>query len=208
MSRLLHISSSPRGADSESLRIANVFIDAYRAHNPIAEIEHWDLWDGSLPHFAVGALAKMTVIGGGQPHGEQAAAWQAAERTFRRFDSADRLVVSVPMWNSAIPYVLKQLIDVVSQPGWVFGLDPATGYQHLLADRQRRVAVIYTSAVWAEHLGPEFGSDFQSTYFNDWLRWTGLADITEIRFHPTLAGDWEAERAATDSRTRDLAKSF
>jgi FMN-dependent NADH-azoreductase len=208
MTKLLHISASPRGTDSESLRIAGVFIDTYRQANPAAEVEHWDLWDGSLPDFAVGARAKMTVFAGAEPQGEEALAWQAAEGTFRRFDSADRVLFSVPMWNAGVPYVLKQLIDVVSQPGWVFGFDPTTGYQHLLADRNRRVAVIYTSAVWAGHLGPEFGSNFQSTYFDDWLRWTGLTDISEVRFHPTVTGDWAAERAAADSRARDVAKSF
>jgi LacI family transcriptional regulator len=34
-----------------------------------------------------------------------------------RFLAADRLLFSVPMWNAGIPYVLKQFIDVVSQPG-------------------------------------------------------------------------------------------
>jgi len=33
----LHISASPRGAASESLRIARVFTDAYAAANPDAD---------------------------------------------------------------------------------------------------------------------------------------------------------------------------
>ncbi|UQX13255.1 NAD(P)H-dependent oxidoreductase [Candidatus Mycobacterium methanotrophicum] len=32
------------------------------------------------------------------------------------------------MWNSGIPYVLKQWIDNVTQPGWAFGFDPERGY--------------------------------------------------------------------------------
>src|SRR5829696_8204090 len=186
MSRLLHISASPRGRAAESLRIARVFTDAYAGVHPNADVEHWDLWDGSLPGFAVGARAKMTVFGGGEPVGAEAAAWAAAR----------------------VAYVLKQFIDVVSRPGWVFGVDPAAGYTHLLAGRGKRVAVVYTSAVWGPALGPEFGTDFQGTYFGDWLRWVGLTDVTEIRFHPTLLGDVPAERAGTDSLARDVAKSF
>jgi len=208
MSRLLHISASPRGRAAESLRIARVFTDAYAGVHPNADVEHWDLWDGSLPGFAVGARAKMTVFGGGEPVGAEAAAWAAARVAFERFDAADRLLFSVPMWNGSVPYVLKQFIDVVSQPGWVFGVDPAAGYTHLLAGRGKRVAVVYTSAVWGPALGPEFGTDFQGTYFGDWLRWVGLTDVTEIRFHPTLLGDVPAERAGTDSLARDVAKSF
>lgn len=51
MTRLLHISSSPRGAASESLAIASAFRGSYRDIHPDAEIETFDLWDGSLPEF-------------------------------------------------------------------------------------------------------------------------------------------------------------
>ena len=208
MSTLLHISASPRGEASESLRIARVFTQAYRDAHPGDEVEHWDLWDGSLPDFRVGAQAKMTVFGGAEPVGAEGAAWGAARRVFERFDAADRLLFSVPMWNGSVPYVLKQFIDVLSQPGWIFGVDPVVGYDHLLDGRDKKVAVIYTSAVWGPGLGPEFGNDFQSTYFGDWLRWAGLTDIREIRFHPTLGGDRDAERLIADARARDLAKRF
>src|SRR3954449_12264011 len=84
MARLLHISSSPRGESSESLRIASVFTEVYADTHPDAAVEHWDLWDGSLPDFATGARAKMTVFGGGTPAGAEAEAWAAARRTFER----------------------------------------------------------------------------------------------------------------------------
>lgn len=208
MSTLLHLSSSPRGEASESLRIASVFTEVFEETHPDVAVEHWDLWDGSLPDFAAGARAKMTVFGGGTPEGAEGEAWAAARRTFERFDAADRVLFSVPMWNAGIPYVLKQFIDVVSQPGWIFGVDPATGYTGLLAGRDKRVAVIYTSAVWGPPLGTEFGTDFQSTYFTDWLRWTGISDISEVRFHPTLTGDRDLARQAADAAARDLAKTF
>jgi FMN-dependent NADH-azoreductase len=208
MATLLHISSSPRGEASESLRIASVFTDVYGETHPEDTVEHWDLWDGSLPDFALGARAKMTVFGGGTPEGAEADAWAAARRTFERFDAADRLLFSVPMWNAGVPYVLKQFIDVVSQPGWIFGVDPATGYSGLLAGRDKRAAVVYTSAVWGPGLGPEFGQDFQSTFFSDWLQWTGISDVSEIRYHPTLTGDRDLARQSADAAARDLAKTF
>jgi FMN-dependent NADH-azoreductase len=207
MSRLLHISSSPRGEHSVSLQIAAAYVEAYREANPDDEIAHWDLWDGTLPAFGpAGAGAKMTVFGGGEPAGEQADAWRAARAAFERIDSADRLLFSVPMWNANVPYVLKQLIDVISQPGWIFAVDPAAGYQPLLARRGKQAAVIYTSAVWGPRLGPEFGRDFQSTFFRDWLEWTGITDITEIRYHPTLTGDRDAALAAAVAQADQVAR--
>jgi len=209
MTRLLHVSASPRGTASESLRIADVFLETYRETHPDVEIEHWDLWDGTLPEFGPAAVAaKMAIFGGATPEGDAAVAWRAALDAFARFDAADHLLFSVPMWNAGIPYVLKQFIDVVSQPGAIFGVDVVTGYQHLLAGRGKKVAAVYTSAVYAPQLGPNFGNNFQSTYFADWLRWTGIDDIAEIHYHPTLTGDVELERKRADERARAIAMEF
>ncbi|MBE1875851.1 FMN-dependent NADH-azoreductase [Myceligenerans pegani] len=208
MTRLLHISASPRGEASESLKIAATFLDAYGQKHPDAEIEHFDLWDGTLPEFGpAAAKAKMDVFAGAEPSGEGVAAWAAAGATFTRFDAADRYLFSVPMWNAGVPYVLKQFIDVVSQPGMVFGFDPVTGYEGLL--RGKKAAVIYTGAVWGPGRGPEFGSDFQQPFFEDWLRWAGIDGITSIRFQPNLAtADADGARDQAHAEARDAAAAL
>jgi FMN-dependent NADH-azoreductase len=150
----------------------------------------------------------MAVFAGSTPRGEGAAAWQAAKNAFARFESAERLLFSIPMWNAGIPYILKQLIDVISQPGMVFGVDPHTGYTHLLEGKGKKAAVIYTSAVWGPGLGSAFGTNFQSTYFEDWLRWTGITDITQIRYHPTLTGAADDERHKAHATARERALTF
>jgi FMN-dependent NADH-azoreductase len=206
--RLLHISASPRGAASESLAIAATFLDVFAEVHPEIEVQTFDLWDGTLPPFGpAAAAAKMAVFAGAAPEGAAADAWAAAIETFRRFDSADRYLFSVPMWNHGVPYILKQLIDVISQPGLVFGFDPVSGYQPLL--RNKRAAVIYTSAVYGPVRGPAFGTDFQQPYFNDWLRWAGISDIDEVFFRPNLATeDADCGRQAAHAAARDLAKRF
>lgn len=208
MSTLLHISASPRGAESESLALADTFLSAYRDCHPEAAVRHWDLWDGSLPDFGpAAATAKMAVFGGMSFDSAQAAAWQTVRAAFERFDSADRYLFSVPMWNHGVPYVLKQFIDVVSQPGMVFSFHPERGYTGLL--RGKRAAVIYTSGVYGDGRGPAFGSDFQATYFEDWLRWAGITDIVRVQFRPNLAtADPDAGRRAAQALVPDLAKSF
>jgi FMN-dependent NADH-azoreductase len=207
--QLLHIGASPRGAASESRQIAETFVKAYQESHPAHLIDTWDLWDGSVPEFGpAAAAAKMAVFAGEKPTGEGAAAWQAAKNTFERFNAAEHLLFSVPMWNAGIPYILKQLIDVISQPGMVFGVDPHTGYSHLLEGRGKKAAVIYTSAVWGPGLGAAFGTNFQSTYFEDWLRWIGITDITSIRYHPTLTGVVDEERRRAHADARERARTF
>ena len=208
MTTLLHISASPRGAKSESLAIAETFLAAYRETHPDNNIQTWDLWDGSLPEFGPAAAhAKMAVFAGADPMGEEAAAWRAAGQAFERFAAADEYLFSVPMWNAGIPYILKQFIDVVSQPGMVFGFDGERGYTGLVTGR--KAAVVYTSAVYGVGRPPAFGSDFQAPYLRDWLNWAGIEDITEVAFRPNLAtADAEIGRQAAHAAARDAGKVF
>ena len=207
MSKLLHLSASPRGTASESLAIAATFVDTFSDVRPDIAVEHWDLWDGTLPPFgAAAAGAKMSIFAGQEPAGEQAAAWVAVHRTFERFAAADYYLFSVPMWNHGVPYILKQFIDVVSQPGLVFGFDGNTGYTGLVTGK--KAVVVYTSAVYGDDRGPQFGVDFQAPYFNDWLRWAGITDVTQITFRPNLAvDDPEPGRQAAHAAARDAAKT-
>ena len=181
MTTLLHISASPRGE---------------------ASVDEWNLWDGSLPAFGPdGAGAKMRVFAGEQPVGPQETAWHRARLAFDRFAAADLYLYSLPMWNAGIPYIAKQFIDVVSQPGMVFDFDPETGYTGLLGGRS--AVVVYTSAVYGDGRPAAFGSDFQQPYFEDWLRWTGISDVSSIAFRPNLAtADAELDRRSAHAAAR------
>jgi FMN-dependent NADH-azoreductase len=165
-------------------------------------------WDRSVPEFGPAAAgAKMAVFAGQSPGGAQAAAWRAAQDTFARFAAADHYLFSVPMWNAGVPYVLKQFIDVVSQPGMVFAFDPEAGYTGLLHDK--KAAVVYTGAVWGPGRGPAFGADFQQPFFDDWLRWAGITDISTVRFQPNLAtADVEGARRDALAAARALGAGF
>lgn len=208
MPTLLHLSSSPRGAASESIAIADAFLDAYRAAHPDDHVETWDLWDGSLPEFGPqAAAAKMAVFAGADPQGEQARAWADAHAAFARFVAADAYLFSVPMWNGGIPYILKQFVDVISQPGMVFGFDPAEGYRGLVTGK--KAAVVYTSAVYGPDFRPGFGRDFQQTYFDEWLDWIGVAERTSIAFRPNLVtSEADRDRRVAHERAREVGAAF
>ena len=208
MARLLHVSASPRGSASESLALGEQFLASVRDVRPDVEIDTFDLWDGTLPAFGPAAAgAKMALFAGQEPTGEQVDAWQAATATFERFAAADEYLFTVPMWNHGIPYVLKQLIDVVSQPGMVFSFDPEAGYTGLLTGK--RAAVIYTSAVYGPGRPASFGADFQAPYLDGWLRWIGIHDITVVEFRPNLAtADADADRQRAHAAARDAGKTF
>jgi FMN-dependent NADH-azoreductase len=206
--RLLHVAASPRGQASESLQIATTFLSELRNIRPEVVVDTWNLWDGTLPEFGTAAAAaKMAVFAGADPAGDEAVAWASVQAAFTRLVTADYYLFSVPMWNHGIPYVLKQLIDVVSQPGLLFAFDPRNGYTGLLTGK--KAVVVYTSAVYGDGHDPRFGVDFQAPYFNEWLRWAGVRDVSEVYFRPNLVtADADAARQAAHAAAREEAKAL
>lgn len=205
MSNLLYVQSSPRGERSESHAIAGVFLDAFTQARPEVNVDLLDLWKTPLPLFdGDKAAAKMTVITGQELAGGERTAWDDIEAAAARFNAADVYLFTVPMWNAGIPWILKHYIDTLTQPGLLFGFDPEQGYSGLV--QGKTAVVVYTSGVYRAGIDKAFGSDFHSTFFDDWLRFVGFDDIHEIRFQPTLVTmDPEGERRAAVERAESVA---
>jgi len=202
--KLLYVPASARREASQSGAIAEVFLENYRAANPDANI---DIWADPLPPYArQGADAKMTFFAGQRLAGEEAETWEKVQAVFDRFNAADHYLFAVPMWNASIPYALKHLIDIITQPGLTFSFDPTKGYSPLLTGK--KAAVVYAAGVQPQD-EPAFGTDFQILYFTDWLRSIGISDITNIEFSPTiLTADPDAGREAANMLARKTAIIF
>ena len=182
MPRTMHINASPRGAASQSLALATAFLDALDGNY---EVDRLDLFEDPLPEFGtMAAAAKMAAFSGQEATPEQMAVWNQCREVFDRFASADAYVFNVPMWNAGVPYRLKQWIDIITQPGWAFGFDPAVGYSGLVTGK--RAFVSYTSGVYKSGVPLEFGANFAATFFDDWLRFVGITDVTRVNFQPTV----------------------
>jgi FMN-dependent NADH-azoreductase len=199
MTKLLYLKASPRKVYSKSIEIADAYLDALRDQNPDLEVDTIELWDEDLPAFDGNkAAAKMNVLSGNDQDVVQQSAWDQVVEIAQRFISADRYLFAVPMWNSSIPYRLKQYIDLIHQPGLLWGLNPDTGYYGLLKDKHATLTL--TSGVYGEHVAtPAFGVDHHSTYLRDWLNQAGVTEIDMVRFQPSMvtedpAGEFEKAR--------------
>jgi FMN-dependent NADH-azoreductase len=204
MRKLLYIKASPRGADSKSSAVADAYLAALRERLPDLVVDALDLVQEKIPDFDGDKVAaKMAVIAGQSNEGRQKTAWDEIAAVANRFIAADRYLLAVPMWNGGIPYRLKQYIDVIHQPGLLWGLDPQTGYFGLLKNKKAVLAL--TSGAYGPSMpSPAFGIDHHSSYLRDWLNQAGVTDIDEIRFQPTLLnpdpeGSFEAAVAAARS---------
>jgi FMN-dependent NADH-azoreductase len=203
--KILHLNASPRGTRSESLAVARKLIDTLAAQAEIT-VDVFNLFDESLPPFDADAVGgKMALFTGTEATSAQKRAWEDVRAVFERFAAADVYVLNVPLWNNGIPYVLKQFIDVVTQPGWTFGFDMEKGYTGLMSGRQ--AFVLHASGVWHENVPANFGSDFASPYLDDWLRFIGVRDVEHIHVAPTVVNaDFAATKEAALARAEEAAR--
>ena len=209
MAQVLHISASPRGDRSSSLRVAQAFLKAYRSRVPDDEISHLDLFATELPTFDGPVLeAKYNLLHGQDSSEAQREAWREVEAVIDEFKSADKLVLSLPMWNFGIPYKLKHYFDVLVQPGHTFSFDPETGYSGLVTGKP--VVTIYARG--GEYSAPATsGLDMQKPYMDTILGFIGLTDIRSVVIEPTMAGgpDMAAERLKQAiAKAEEVSKSF
>lgn len=166
MTKLLHVQASPRGGDSKSGQVAEAYLAALTTANPGIEVDTLSVWDIDLPVFDGNKVAaKINVMTGQDHNGTQRTAWDQITEIANRFISADRYLFSVPMWNSGVPYRLKHYIDVIHQPGLLWGLTPETGYFGLLKDKH--ATLVLTSGAYSESAPkPAFGVDLHATYMH------------------------------------------
>ncbi|UCD29565.1 MAG: NAD(P)H-dependent oxidoreductase [Planctomycetota bacterium] len=209
MPKLLYIESSPRKDRSTSISVAHEFIDAYRKSRPRDRVETLDLWNYDLPEFNGQIInAKYAILHGLDHTPEQAKAWQRVVEVFQYFNSADKYLFGVPMWNFGIPYRLKQFIDVITQPGLAFSFSPSEGYKGLVIGKP--AVVIYAR-------GGEYKSgsgsgvyDYQIPYLETLLAYIGFTDIRSIIVEPTLSEPEKIDRvkASAKERAANIARTF
>ena len=206
MSTLLHIKASPRDR-SYSTKVADAFKTAYLDSHPEDTIDEFDIFAEELPSFDGYKLdAKYAIFRQGHPNEEQKEAWSEVERVIERVTSADAYLFSLPMWNFGIPYRLKQLIDIILQPGYTFSVSPEGEYKGLVSGKT--VAIYARGGEYTEGT-PAEGMDFQKRYMDTIFGFIGLTDVTTILVSPTLASGPEATQAALDAalaQTQDVAR--
>jgi FMN-dependent NADH-azoreductase len=210
MSKLLYIQTSPRGERSKSNRVADAFIKAYKQANQKDSIETLDVFAAELPSFdGLTLQAKYTIMHGKTHSSEEAAAWKAVEKIIEQFKSADKYLLSVPMWNFSIPYRLKQYIDILVQPGYTFTFDKEKGYQGLVKNKPLLV-VHARGGEYAKGAESE-AFDLQSRYIELIFGFIGFTDIRSIVVEPTLQGGADTARQKIDAavkKAEQLASSF
>ena len=207
MAKLLHIQASPMEDRSFSTRAAQAFLDAYRTEHPQDAVESFDLWKADIPAFeSAAASGKYKAMRGMAHSPEEARAWRPVVETINHFKSADKVLVSSPMWNYGIPYRLKQYIDVLVQPGLTFSYDPTSGYSGLVTGRPLQL-ILARGGEYPKGTDAA-GLDHQRPYLELILGFIGFADIRTLVVEPTLFPGADDKLATALGAAREAAKRF
>lgn len=192
MARLLHIEASPRGPSSVSSAVAGTLMSSLAVHVDPLEIDRFSVFEEKLPAFDGDALdAKYAVLSGAVHDRRQRLAWRRIRALVERVDRADAVVLSTPMWNLGVPYRLKHLIDLVTQPGLSFTFSPSVGYRPLLRNRPI-IAILASAGDYSE--GPSFGrADLATPYLRAALAFIGFDDFQIIAVGPTVGPEVAVE---------------
>ncbi|MCB2099549.1 MAG: FMN-dependent NADH-azoreductase [Rhodobacterales bacterium] len=170
MTNLLLIDSSPRGDASVTRRLTAAFQAAWRAAGRGDAIRHRDLAETPVPHLD-GTILGAFFSPAENHTPEQAAAAALSETLVSELEAADVIVIGAPMFNFAIPSVLKAYIDHVARAGRTFRYTEA-GPQGLLTGKK-----VY---VLTARGGPASAMDFVEPYLRGMLGFLGLTDVTFI----------------------------
>jgi FMN-dependent NADH-azoreductase len=135
---ILQITSSVRGADSESTRVAQNIVNKVLAANPGAQLVVRDL--GANPHPQLDGAALGALFTPAESRSAAQAARVAQDDVLiAEAMAADVIVIGAPMYNFSMPIQLKAWFDAIARAGVTFRYTE-TGPEGLLKNKRVFVA--------------------------------------------------------------------
>src|SRR5689334_15924970 len=110
---VLYLTSSPRGTDSYSSRVANELIADIRSRSADTNVVVRDLAADPLPHIDSDFVAATRGANGPQ-NDRQRALLQRSDELVAEVQTADTIIIATAMINFTIPSTLKTWFDWVA----------------------------------------------------------------------------------------------
>lgn len=203
MKRLLHIIATPRGDRSRTLSVSEVFLEAFQESRSGWLIDELDLSKEILPPLSLKSVSgKYVLLQGKDLFGSLKETWGEILQHIDRFRTADFFLLSTPMWNFSIPYMLKQYIDLIVQPKYLFFYKEDGTTEGLVKGKK---ALIITSR-GGKYSGDNKIYDYQEPYLRTIFEFIGFTDIDFIRADGMDMG--EELREQNLLKAREIAKEM
>ncbi|PIA73779.1 NAD(P)H dehydrogenase [Ectopseudomonas toyotomiensis] len=179
--RVLRLISSPRGAESESLRLSHLVLDGLAGQHSL-QVQDVDLND--LQHvdrdYAM-ALASPSDADQAEP----GSALQRSAELISQLDEADVLLIATPMHNYTVPSTLKAWVDHIVRIRMTFNGTPQ-GKVGLLRDCPVYVALASGGLISGEQARQP---DFLRPYLQAALATVGLRNMHFFCVEGTARGE-------------------
>jgi len=164
--RILHLNVS-LGKDSLVAEGARTFLSRLSFPFTVTELNLWQ--DGDLVQYnADHARSKMSILKGSATVNDQELISPVLTAA-QNMNLMDLVIVSTPMWNYSVPYVLKQYMDIVVQPGINFRDENQTSLDHL---RGRQLVVFSSAGAVFDEKSPR--KDFMNPLLSQVFRLMGF----------------------------------
>jgi FMN-dependent NADH-azoreductase len=184
MSQILRIDSSSRVQGSHSREIADYFETAWLKKHPSDQVIVRDLVKTPLPH-----IADIAIAGFYTPKEQHTEAMKTAvalsDELINELQSADVLLLSVPMYNFSVPSALKAWIDQIVRIGQTFAYD-GTNFTGLVTVKRAYVICAYGASGYTD--GGAFSAfNFLEPYLRSLLSFLGIPAIQFFNLQATTA---------------------
>ncbi len=205
--QLLVVRAHPLDSEhSRSMRLADAFVEAYRATHPDHQITELRLYDVAIPEIDLDLLSAWDKLAGGTPfihlHEFEQVKTTLFDHYTDQFLAAERIVVANPLWNMQVPTRLKAWADTVSRAGRTFRYSP-TGEPIGLTEGKRAVHLQSAGGVFR-------GKDPASEYIATLFHFLGIEDVLHVNLegvdHDPARAEEFTERAL--ARAREIAATF
>jgi FMN-dependent NADH-azoreductase len=197
MSSILLVTSSPRGEESLSTKIANEFVDKLKAQDAGATVTHRDLGKNPIAHLDTVTTSAIKKQPADRTADETAAVAESDTLTAELL-AADTVVIATGLINFNIYSTLKSWIDNVARAGMTFRYT-AEGPEGLATGK--KVYVVLSSAgIYSE--GPAMAMNHAVPYLKTVLAFMGMTDVEVISVEGTAFGPEALEKAIASAQER------
>jgi FMN-dependent NADH-azoreductase len=206
MTTLLRIDASARTTDSHSRHLADRFLDNWLQTHPDCQVLTRDLAKAPPPHITNDTIAGFFTQPG-QESDNIRATTALSDRLISELQTADLLLISVPMYNFSIPSTLKAWIDHIARLGHTFDYDPSQGFVGRL---QGKRAVVATSAGAVISAEPMASLNFVTPYLKALLTFLGFSfvDILSLEGSNNDEVAFAQSLAETNTRIEQLVQTY
>lgn len=180
MAYLLKIDCSPMGENSNSRKIGDTFVEAFKAANVDVEVKVRDLAADPVPHLDGEALTAGFLPEESRTDGMKTK-HQFRLDLIKEITEAKEILVTVQMWNWNVPSNLKAYIDQIIMPGT---FDAYT--EKKLAGKKVTVAIAAGGHYSEGSHHPEW--NFEGPYLTHIFTSLGSTDVKVIMAEYCLAG--------------------